>query len=393
MILISHSEIDNIATAYADELLGQFLEKKKTITILLDILLGNDVYDLKDLNVTKSIPALKLILNQKELEIPKSTAEGKMTGTLRFNIDKNRVSTDKRSKRRKEKRYEDIKNQLDIIFNKNPLKELFAANITDLKTLNSAFDPEQMINAKVCNYFFDYQNYYDTLNKYIGEALGISCCPYCNRNYITYVFDKWGRIVGPTYDHFFNKSAYKYCSVSFFNLIPSCYVCNSNLKGSIDFELNTHLYPYNDEFGINAVFDFDFSLISSGESKKIIFKPVIKLHENISLADKLKLVGYDVDKEKEVTGSIKVFKLKEIYETHYDTVEEVHEKFDANSVHYVSSIKAILTSLSVSESEFYRFHFHNYYDSSDFHRRPLAKLTKDIYDKLKQMEIDAEIPV
>lgn len=388
MILINHSNISTIAAQYADDLFKQFQDKKNIITQILEILLSTGKYD-RNIHVNKGLPALKLILNQAKLQIPKGKTENDRTDILYYNIDMYRIRVDKRSKCNRKNRYNFIESQLKIIFNSNSLKKLFSAEIDQLKILNQLFTDGGKLDSRVYAHFFDYEKYYKTINKYIGKELGIICCPYCNRNYITYVSSEdERRIIGPTYDHFFNKGTYKFCALSFFNLIPSCYVCNSNLKNRINFDLKYHLYPYRDEFGKKAFFDFDLKLVSTSAEKRIIFRPTIELVADISEDDKMKLVGKDKDIKGQVTGSIKVFKLREIYETHYDTVEEVHEKFDANSPYYIESIKEKLTLLGVGEDEFYRFHFRNYYDNSDFHRRPLAQLSKDIYTKMKQIQTD-----
>lgn len=388
MILINHPRINDIAAEYAADLFKQFDAKRKIFAGILRILLSEGQYE-RNIHSNIGTPILKLILKQSVLEVPRGMSKENRKDIFWHNIDKHRISIDKRSECRKKIRYDFIEKQLNIIFNSgHSLKELFSADIGKLKAINKHFD-DQDLDLKVYEYFFNYEKYYETLSKYIGQELGIICCPYCNRNYISYVFNEKGRIIGPTYDHFFNKGAFKFCSLSFFNLIPSCYVCNSNLKNRIKFDLATHLYPYRDEFGKNAFFDFDLSLISLSTEKKIIFRPVIKYADDISDADKRKLAGDAQDLNGEVTGSVKVFKLQEIYETHYDTVEEVHEKFDANSPYYIGSIEEKLKLLGVGKEEFYRFHFHNYYDSSDFHKRPLAKLSRDIFTKMEQIQNNA----
>ncbi|MBW4362729.1 hypothetical protein [Flavobacterium taihuense] len=386
MIKISHSDIDKIVNDYSKEIYKEFIKKKKNIFEVIDILGNNNDINMQVIGKVKEYTvALKLLLNVKKLEVPKKIGDKKETEILIFNLKKNRVGIDLRSKCRKEKRYNQIKNQLNNIF-KHILIDLFSAKPIDLKTKNEEFKNENL-DTNIYNFFFDYQNYYDILNKFIGKELGIICCPYCNRNYISFIHDnKSKRIIGPTYDHFFHKSKYKFISLSFYNLIPSCYVCNSNLKNQVNFDLLTHLHPHIDEFGDNAVFDYDLSLINNINGKRKIFQPTIRLKAKIKEEDKLKLFGREKDIKGEVTGSIKVFKLKEIYQTHYDTVEEIHEKFDKNSPHYIKSIQDNLKRLGVAEDEFYRFHFNNYFYSGDFHKRPLAKLTKDIYNKMKQIQ-------
>ncbi|WP_417353201.1 hypothetical protein [Flavobacterium alkalisoli] len=260
---------------------------------------------------------------------------------------------------------------------------LLSSKADQLKALDADFASSLKLSTSLYNYFFNYKEYYHLLNTYIARPLGLVCCPYCNRNYISSVVTVDGeRIIGPTYDHYFHKDKYRFLTLSFYNLIPSCYICNSNLKGTDDFDLTTHLYPYDDEFGDMVKFDFDLGLINSGKSKEIVFEPTITCNPAISTSMRYKLYGGSNNKH----GSIKVFKLEEIYKSHFDTVEEIYTKFDQNSKHYLASIQELLDLLKVTEQDFYRFHFNNYYNIQNFHLRPLAKLTRDIYDKMKSLQ-------
>lgn len=389
MILIKHSDIDKIVKKYSDTIYTKFLDKKKSILDVIDILESNkdvDTIKIKG-NVKNYTTALKLILKVNKLKKAPHIKDNSEESILRYNLKLNKVSIDKRSKCRKQERFKEINNQLNSIFNTVDLKELFSSKPNNLVQLNSKFTPLVKSDINIYNYFFDYQKYYNDINKLIGQKLGIICCPYCNRNYISYVHNiNNKRIIGPTYDHFFHKDMYKFLTLSFYNLIPSCYVCNSNLKHKSKFDIDTHLHPHVDEFGENAVFDFDLNLIKNNNDKKIIFQPHIKPKIDINAQTNLKIFGNDTDVDNVVTGSVKVFKLQEIYKTHYDTVEEIYVKFDQNSPYYIKSIQQILDKLNVTEDEFYRFHFNNYYHSDDFHKRPLSKLTKDIYNKMKQIQ-------
>ena len=133
--------------------------------------------------------------------------------------------------------------------------------------------------------------------------------------------------------------------------------------------------------GEDAFFDFDLKKIK-GNEPKIAFAPTLKINPRITKTNRKRL---EKGKNKD-SGSLNVFRLREIYAYHYDTVEEIHEKFDENSPHYVKSLATHLSKMNVSEEEFYRFHFGNYYDTKDFHKRPLAKLTRDIYDKMVSID-------
>ena len=61
-------------------------------------------------------------------------------------------------------------------------------------------------------------------------------CPYCQLSLAVTVYrDHKEKALRPTLDHFYPKHLYPYLALSLFNLIPSCYSCNSSLKGKLDF--------------------------------------------------------------------------------------------------------------------------------------------------------------
>ena len=100
---------------------------------------------------------------------------------------------------------------------------------------------------------FGYDNFIDQKKSWdayeLCEALKIDVCPYCNRQYI-FTVDNQSGMVRPELDHYFPKQKYPYLSACFFNLIPSCSVCN-HLKSSQDDRV---VYPYENEFGKHGMF-------------------------------------------------------------------------------------------------------------------------------------------
>ena len=78
-------------------------------------------------------------------------------------------------------------------------------------------------------------------------------CPYCNQAYAFTIFknNKTGTL-RPTLDHFLPQTQFPHLALSLQNLVPSCYICNSNLKGKMDFHAIPHLHPLRD----TEAFDF-----------------------------------------------------------------------------------------------------------------------------------------
>lgn len=60
-------------------------------------------------------------------------------------------------------------------------------------------------------------------------------CPYCNADAL-YAFNKQEKSnsVKSALDHFFPKGKYPFLALSLYNLIPACFRCNSQMKGSND---------------------------------------------------------------------------------------------------------------------------------------------------------------
>ena len=59
-------------------------------------------------------------------------------------------------------------------------------------------------------------------NMSLIKNLGITVCPYCNRNYINSRKTR----SGTTFDHFYDKNKYQYFALTLGNLVPCCGTCN-----------------------------------------------------------------------------------------------------------------------------------------------------------------------
>ncbi|NWF65857.1 MAG: hypothetical protein HXX81_00125, partial [Campylobacterales bacterium] len=107
------------------------------------------------------------------------------------------------------------------------LERLITLNYNELCNLKDFIDKNKSIaelTTKEKDYFY---TLYSRLKKadYVKD-LGITVCPYCNRNYI-FNFQKNKSLEATSQlDHFFDKSTYPYFAVSIYNLVPSCQTCN-----------------------------------------------------------------------------------------------------------------------------------------------------------------------
>lgn len=206
----------------------------------------------------------------------------------------------------------------------------------------------------------------------LAKITNRNTCTYCNRLYtntieekdpVTRRFNDNYRITRPVFDHWYCKAKYPLLALSFYNLIPSCSVCNSSIKGSDEFSLESHLHPYID----NAINDFSFSYQSKALSKNEV---TIKYKTK---NDKLKKTLED-------------FKTKEVYNAHSNL--ELEDLIDLNKKYNDNYIDTLFnntfSNLNMKEPEIYRLIFGIESQESDFYKRPFSKFKKDIIEELRE---------
>lgn len=273
--------------------------------------------------------------------------------------------------------------------------------------INSLLDIETDIE-KVIKKIFDYDKFskdeIEGRHKIIS-AMNVPVCPYCGRQYTTNYSNN--EKTTADLDHYYPKSKYPYLALSLYNFVPSCLYCN-RIKNNKE----NHLYPYDEEFGDNAVFRTSIDSING-----ILESKTDKFNVEIKIID-LKESESNCYKER-LENSIKdVFKLEEVYKTshnqyiidmlhtieHYpdtylDTIAEIfedtkekdkelkelkekneHEKDEKIECQIKQTIKEIedintnKTKLKIQLQEILRKPYFDRIDRKD----TLSKLTKDI---------------
>lgn len=139
------------------------------------------------------------------------------------------------------------------------------------KKVFSIFDYESYRKSEACT---------DHLN-----ALGMEeevYCPYCNQHGMS-VIPITSEISETEFtkalldlDHFLLKSKYPYLSVSFFNLIPSCMLCNARFKRTKEFRIATHVHPYIQSFDDLFLFKLSQPYINTKQPEDLWIKYVRK---------------------------------------------------------------------------------------------------------------------
>lgn len=222
---------------------------------------------------------------------------------------------------------------------------------------------------KYVNKIFNYDWFIDKVkNRYCGydlaKKLEINTCVYCNRNYTNTVITKKGqKITRPQFDHFFDKKRHPFLALSFYNLIPSCSICNSSIKHGIPFSPKTHAHPYLDKSLDAFRFTYSYSVDPYHKNGLVIETEVLDDWYVFNLLNDLKI--------------------DEVYSSHTDILYDLIKLKQSYSRRYLSILESqVLQGMKVSSSELYRLAFGVFYDEPDFDKRPFSKFKKDILKEL-----------
>lgn len=274
--------------------------------------------------------------------------------------------------------YEHVKNNLEEIIIGEPKILFFHFN--KLEKIRK----RKKLNVNIYNREFKKIFDYGTFRKskkafWLGEELNLLTCPYCNRQYISIIKVKGSVKLLFDFDHYFDKASYPFLSLSFFNLIPSCSSCNSRIKHSLKFSLNTHLHPYLDSF--NDVIRFSTDILNTN----FFFEK----SENFSIILKRNYFKKDLSEKdfKKGVQTIKDFKLKELYNFHKDIVRELVQKHLIYTESYIDDMYNNYNIIFESKADIYKMVLGNYILDSDINKRPLSKLTKDIAEEFGLLKL------
>lgn len=208
---------------------------------------------------------------------------------------------------------------------------------------------------------FNYSHMTEEVRKAVLFNFGIEVCPYCNRNYISkYTKDSEVKVTADL-DHFYYQEYYKLYSLSLYNFVPSCQICNSRLKGT---KVKGLLNPYTSHIDYN---NFKFEVHINEETKlETIFG---------SNSDELeiKLIHDETYKK-----HVEIFQLENLYNTHKNIASEILMKKQAYNSSYSELTKSFFEEVNFDESQKNLFLYGVELDENKFHERPLAKFIYDL---------------
>lgn len=201
----------------------------------------------------------------------------------------------------------------------------------------------------------------------LADNLNIHSCPNCNAQY-TKTVGRTKKLTRPSFDHFFPQADYPLLALSFFNLIPCCRICNTDIKGSRSFSLAENFHPYETDHEIEDSCRFTYYPKSPNGA--------LGFNEDFDL----RIVPLAHGKEKtRAEKHINDFKLETLYQAYKDQAAEVIQKQIAYPDSYLEQIQKLFGDKGgFSRAEFYRLAFGNYLDDKDLLKRPLSKMTRDL---------------
>ncbi|QWH91885.1 hypothetical protein EXW29_09420 [Bacillus toyonensis] len=240
--------------------------------------------------------------------------------------------------------------------------------------------------------FFDIQESWGPYQLVMG--LDLNVCPYCNRQYISAYYSKNGKTRGDL-DHFFPKKKYPYLALSFYNLIPSCKVCNSSFKNDKDFTYVKNIHPYEEGFEDKYLFT-----IKAREKEMDTLKNRTGIMQMESLGKEYNLdFLYGNSKEFDITfkegptaseefirkadSNAEIFKLRELYSLHKDCIQDLIKK---SVIYNESRINSLMEEfggkLFDSEEEILNLVLGAYVQAENMDKRPFSKFIRDISREL-----------
>lgn len=217
---------------------------------------------------------------------------------------------------------------------------------------------------------FNFKAYRQSVLLELARMLNVKSCPYCNMHYTLFAEaedNKKGEIAKFQFDHFFGKAEYPFLSMSLYNLIPSCSLCNQG-KSSIKLSLKFH--PYESAICDQFHFEVDgaFALYIGDKQDRI----EIKMEPDMASALELKAFQ-------------EMFNIKSLYQRHKDIVQEVFVKEYLWHYYHHEKYFSFLNMSIIDKQYFQRLWMGVYPDPKEMERRPMSKFILDISKQAKSM--------
>lgn len=219
---------------------------------------------------------------------------------------------------------------------------------------------EQVLKA------FNYKNYRKSKLVELAKKLNVKCCPYCNMHYTLYAEEgrkKSDNLAKLQFDHFFSEKRYPMLSMSLYNLIPSCAVCN---QGKSDKKLSLSFHPYYSDICKQFKFELNnpIGLLSGEKTNDLI---------------DVNFIAKDTNHQSELETFIQTFHLKALYQRHGDIAQETFDK--AYEFPYYSNPSNFNWLSHRSPEYIKRLWMGTYTNENEIEKRPLSKFKQDLWEQ------------
>ncbi len=210
---------------------------------------------------------------------------------------------------------------------------------------------------------FNYDNYRKNILIELAEKLNVKTCPYCNMHYTLFAEgNNKKRLAKFQFDHFFDKSDYPFLSMSLYNLIPSCAVCNQGKStGKVSLKFN----PYNS--AICDQFHFEANTPPTIISGAKLDKDIIEIN----------LVSEASCTPQELEAFDNTFNIKTLYSRHRDIAQEVFDKAYEEPFYLNPCNFKFLQGKSPEYLQ--RLWMGTYTEKSEIEKRPMTKYIQDLW--------------
>ena len=222
----------------------------------------------------------------------------------------------------------------------------------------------------------------------MSRLWGGEVCPYCNRNFVENYVTRKENGQRKAYfkgdlDHYYSKEEIPALALSFFNLVPSCKVCNHEKSDST----KRTFYPFYDNE--NDEYHFSIEVYDSNDTRDIVYEEPIEdieekrfdstVWQGISDNFKIKLHSNGEKKLSErMKNSKETFHLEKKYNHSKEYVKEMIRKRYIYSETHKDILLKNFAGIFVNEKQIVET-LYSYSDNEEYmHNRPLSKLTKDI---------------
>lgn len=266
---------------------------------------------------------------------------------------------------------DDLLNELNIILLANPsqlnvFRRSYGARLNNLpkpapsKKKKRGRRPRTFKDKLL--YAFGYNRYRQGALVKLASYLNVKTCPYCNLHYTLSISDinpqkKKVLMAKMQFDHYYDKATYPFLSMSLYNLIPSCPICNQGKSQKL---LPLAFHPYYGD--IYKTFKFEvvdpLSLFIAGNTDRVELKLVPQTRVGIAQFDQ-------------------TFHIKALYERHKDVVEEEFAKAYMNFYYRYPKNFDFISDRNLRG----RLVYGHYHDKKDINERPMTKFKQDLWEQ------------